>query len=345
MKKSLMGFLIFISMFLGFQFLNTPVQAAVTPTVNYSVSPETAANQIDKKVGYFDLKVSPNQKENIKFKINNNSTSTQSYNVQINRATTDVNGVIVYNKHGVKPDSDLKYNIENLVTYPKKVTVPARSSKEVTVGIQAPSGHFEGELLGGILVEENNQINNKKRIKGVSLRNKYDYVLGLQLQQSTAAVKSDLKFDKAFQVTTNSDQISVEGQMDNDVPELEKKVSVDAKVTPKNSKKIILKSDKQNMSIAPDSDFDYPVNVNTPSGVGKNKRLKPGTYTMYLNVKANNGENNWKMKRNFTISSRENKQLNKKVPNRSHDLWIILGAIVAMMLIAGSVIYIYRKRR
>ena len=169
--------------------------------------------------------------------------------------------------------------------------------------------------------------------------------MGLQLQQSTDVVKPDLKFDKAFQVTTNSDQISVEGQMDNDVPELENKVSVDAKITPKNSKKIILRSDKKNMSIAPDSKFDYPVNVNTPSGTGKNKRLKPGTYTMYLNVKANNGQNAWKMKRNFTISSRENKQLNKKVPNRSHDLWIILGAILAMVVIAGSVIYIYRKRR
>ena len=69
-------------MFLGFQFLNTPVQAAVTPTVNYSVSPESATNQIDKKVGYFDLKVSPNQKENIKFKINSYFINSLYYKLQ-----------------------------------------------------------------------------------------------------------------------------------------------------------------------------------------------------------------------------------------------------------------------
>jgi len=172
------------------------VIAATAPaTVNYSVSPEAATNQIDKKITYYDLKVTPGQTETIKFKINNADVTDHTYSIAINRATTDVNGVIDYTRSNVKHDADLKYNIEKLVTYPKKISVGAKSSKEVAIKLNMPKGNFSGELLGGILVDEDNQANNKAP-KGVTLKSKYDYVIGLQLQQNTAAVKSDLKLDK-----------------------------------------------------------------------------------------------------------------------------------------------------
>lgn len=320
------------------------VQAATPVAVNYSLSPEQANNQADPKVGYYDLKVKPGQKETIKFKINNLDTQTHTYNIAVNRATTDINGVIVYNQHNVKKDRDLKYNIENLVSYPKTATVNAKTSKEISVKINAPESGFKGELLGGILVDENNQSNVTKAAKGVTLKNKYDYVLGLQLQESTNPTKSDLKLINDFQ-TSDQGQIYIAAEMDNDVPKLEKNVDVSAKITPKNSSKVILKSSKNNMSIAPDSDFDYPVDVNTVGGRSRNNRLKPGTYTMHLNVKANNGKNLWNLKRNFVITRKENKQINKKTPNRSKDIWIILVSIIILIVIAGSVIFIYRRKQ
>lgn len=241
-------------------------------------------------------------------------------------------------------DSDLKYNIENLVTYPKSISVPANSSKEVSVQINAPAGNFSGELLGGIFVVENNQVNSKVS-KGVTLKNQYEYVIGLQLQQNTDAVKPDLKFVKAYQTTDNYNRVIIYGEMDNDVPTLEKNVSVNAKITPENSSKVVLKNSKKNMSIAPDSYFNYPVDVNTLKGNSKDNRLKPGTYTMYLNVKANNGKNLWNLKRNFTITSSQNRKVNKAVPKHSKDIWIILGGILILAIVAGSVIFIYRKNK
>ncbi|MFC6175907.1 DUF916 and DUF3324 domain-containing protein [Companilactobacillus huachuanensis] len=344
MKKYLTIFLTLIaSIILVFVFDNRTVEAATPNGVNYSISPELPSNQISKNIGYYDLKVTPGQSETIKFKINNTDTKEHSYKVSVNRAATDINGVIDYNDHGIAPDSDLQYNIEKLVTYPKEVTVAANSSKEVSIKLDAPKGDFSGELLGGIFVQENNQINNDKKLpKGVTLRNQYNYVLGLQLQQNTDAVKPDLKFVKVFE-TDNNGQISVDGEMDNDVPTLENKVSVDAKVTAQNSSKIILKSDKKAMSMAPNSDFYYPVNVNTVTGPSKNKRLKPGKYTMYLSVKANNGKNHWNLKRNFVVTKKQMAKINHKNPDRAMDLWIILGAILALVVIAGFVIKHYRK--
>ncbi|WP_057880760.1 DUF916 and DUF3324 domain-containing protein [Companilactobacillus kimchiensis] len=346
MKKNLLIFLMFCTSFLlTFMVTENTVNAAAATPVNYSITPEPASNQIDKNISYYDLKVTPGQKETIKFKINNDDINNHTYKVLVNRATTDVNGVIDYNLHNIAPDSDLQDNIEKLATYPQTVAVDARSSKEVAIDLTAPKSEFTGELLGGIFVEENDQVANDSKLpKGVSLKNKYNYVLGLQLQQNTATIKPDLKLVKAFQAV-KSGQVYVDAEMDNDVPTIEKNVTVDAKVTPKDSPKIILKADKAKMSMAPNSDFDYPVDVNSVTGANKNKRLKPGTYTMDLSVKANNNKNSWNLKRNFTVTSEQNAKLNKTVPNRSKDIWIILGSIAILIVIAGSVILIYRKNK
>ena len=345
MKKYILLFLSFclgIVTLIGFNI--NPVSAAAAPaTVNYSVSPEVAGNQIDKKITYYDLKVTPGQSESIKFKINNTDTADHTYTVAINRATTDVNGVIDYTRGSVKQDSDLKYNIEKLVTYPKKVAVAAKTSKEVTVKLNVPEGKFPGEILGGILVDEDNQVNNKAP-NGVTLKSKYDYVIGLQLQENMAAIKSDLKLDKVYE-TSQKGQIYLDDELDNDVPKLEKNVSISARVTPVNSNKTILSANKKNMSLAPDSNFDYPVDVNQTTGADRNKRLKPGTYTMYLDAKANNGQNLWNFKRKFTISSVQNKRVNKVAPNNSNAKWMVIGIVAALIVVAGGIIWYYRKNK
>jgi len=346
LKKTILISLLFITSIFIFFDLNTDrIDAAQTstPMVNYSVSPEMADNQINKSLGYYDLKVSPNQKEDIKFKINNVDSSSHTYTVSINRANTDSNGVIDYDDHGTPMESHLKYDLEKMATYPKKVTVPAKSSKEVTVSLQFPNGKFSGELLGGILVDEDNQVSSKTA-KGLSLKNKYQYVLGIQIQQNTDSVNPNLKFIKASEKSNNG-QIFVDADIDNDVPTLEKNVSIDARVTRKNSSKTVITADKENMSIAPDTYFDYPVNVNSLTGANRNRRLKPGTYTMYLDVKANGGKNLWNLQRNFTISKGQNKKLNKAVPNNSKSTLYVIGAIVLLLIIGSVVIFTYRKNR
>ena len=346
LKKYLMVFLtIVVGAFVAIVFNQGEVKAAATASqINYSISPELPDNQVAQNIGYYDLKVDPNQKQTIKFKINNYDTTDHTYMVSVNRATTDFNGIIDYSAHGVTPGNDLRYNIEDLVTYPHEVSVSAKSSKEVSINLNAPKGNFDGVLLGGIFVEENNQVSQAKATKGISLRNRYSYVLGLQLQQNTDPVRPDLKFVSAYQNDVNG-QIAVNAVLDNDVPTLERKVSVDARVTPANSKKVVLKLSKQNMTFAPDSKFSLPIDVNNTTGPNKNKRLKPGKYTVYVKVLANDRKNSWNLKRDFTITARQANKINHKTPNRSMDVWIILGLILILVAIGVIVIIYYRRRR
>lgn len=319
------------------------VKAATNPPVSYNVMPELSSNQINKKVGYFDLKIAPNQKEQIKFKINNNDTKKHSYTISINRSATDKNGVIIYNKHNVKPDNDLKCNIEKLVTYPKHISLAPKTSSEVTVNVTGPSKRFDGVLLGGIFIMENNQVSNKTTKKGVTLKNEYSYVLGLQLQNNEKNIQPDLKFVKASEASENG-QVYVDAKIDNDVPKVEQKFNVAAKVTPLNSKKVILRSEKENVSMAPDSYFDYPINVNTVTGSKKSNRLRPGKYMVYLNIKDNGSQNIWRLQRKMTISRAQTRRINKKTPVNNNKKLIIL-IIAILVIIAGLVIWYYRKNR
>lgn len=345
-KKYLLLLLSSLILLFGLGLSSQEVKAATAQAINYSVSPEPANNQINKKVGYYDLKMAPNQKETIKFKINNNDAVTHNYKISINRATTNSNGVIDYTDHDKSSaGTDLQDNIEDLVTYPKQVTVADKSSKEVEVQVKMPAGQVTGELLGGILVSENNQVSDKRVAKGVTLKNKYEYVLGLQIQQNTDSVKPELKLNKAYETSDSNGQVMVDAQIDNYEPDLDKTVAVSAKVTPQNSNKVVLKSNKNRMSIAPNSDFNYPVDVNSLTGTNKNKRLKPGNYTMYVNVKANSGKNMWNLQRNFTVKKNQIAKINKKVPNRRPNTWIIVGIIAILAIIGGSVSWFYRKNR
>ncbi|WP_164505150.1 DUF3324 domain-containing protein, partial [Companilactobacillus hulinensis] len=164
------------------------------------------------------------------------------------------------------------------------------------------------------------------------------YVLGLQLRQNTDTVDPNLKLIKAYEDTQNG-QISVNALLDNDVPRLEEKVDIKAKITSENdSKNVILQSEKSNMSIAPNSYFTYPINVNTVIGANKDKRLKSGTYMMYLDVKANNGQNIWKLQRKFTITDKQSREINKKTPvKNSHtkSIMTIVETIAAIIVVAG----------
>ncbi|WP_334333267.1 DUF916 and DUF3324 domain-containing protein [Companilactobacillus sp. HBUAS59544] len=346
MKKYFKTFMICLAGILGLVFFNTlDVKAAQTPAqpvINYSVTPIQSQYQFDKKVTYFDLKVTPNQKLSVSFKINNNDTKTHTYTVMINRASTDTNGVIAYNDSKVEPDKSLKYDIQKLVSYPKKVSVGPKTSKEVTVNINAPSGTFNGVVLGGILVEQDDQVN-KKNPKGVTIKNKYNYVLGLQLLQNTKPVKANLKFIKAYETTKNG-QVFVNALLDNDVPRIESGVQINSKVTDSNQK-VVLQSKRANMDLAPNSYFNYPVNINTVVGTNKNKRLKPGTYQMTLNIKANNGKDIWNLQRKFTVTSQETKAINKKTPVDRGSKDLIIGIIAGLVVISGLVIWYYRKHK
>ncbi|MFD1472014.1 DUF916 and DUF3324 domain-containing protein [Companilactobacillus mishanensis] len=337
MKKFLT--LLFCSMFALAGFLGFNSSTVKADAVKYTVSAEIPNNQVNKKLTYFDLKVAPNSTQDLKIKIINNDSVEHTYDVAVNRASTNVNGLVDYSQHGTKKDPSLKYDIESMFPAPERITIPANTTKEVTLTLKVPNQKFSGVLLGGIRVlqEINNQKPSKKEF---SVNNQFAYVIGLKLQQSTDEVKPDMKLTNV-KAEQNNGQNNITADLQNDEPTLMDDVNVDATVTPENGTKSVLKVDKKNMSMAPNSNFAMPVSLN-------NQPLKAGKYTMHISANAEKGTDKWNMKRNFTVTPKAAAKLNTTAVGQASqpNYNLIIALIVAAALIViGLLIWNFKNQR
>lgn len=320
--------------------------AAQTQSANYTVQAELPDNQINKKVNFFDLKVTPNSTQDLKIRVNNNDTKDHQYLVEVNQAFTNSNGIVDYSQHGLKKDPSLKYDIESMFGKPQTVTVPANSSKEVVLKMTTPKGDFKGMILGGIRVMQLKQTNKPKNIPGKALnvQNQYAYILGLQIQQNTNAVKPVLKMDKGLATRENQREV-IAARLQNSSPTLINQAQVKTEVTPEGGSNIVLKSNKKNLSFAPNSTFDLNVN-------NADQALKAGKYTMRISAKGDKGTQAWAMKKNFIITKAEANELSQTAKNspaaiasRPNYKLIIAIAALAAVLIVGLLIWNFKLQR
>lgn len=322
-----------VASFLTTNFTNT--QAA---NLNYTVSADRPDNQTSSNVSYFDLNVKPGDKQKLTFHIKNTDSTQHKYLVSINRAGTNVNGVIDYSKHGTKADPSVQADIEKMVPKPKTVTVPANTNKAESFELNVPKKEFKGIVLGGIQIKLLDSNNNKTSTKkGVTINNEYAYVIGLQLQESSEKCKPNinLKYAKTKQINY---QNYIVANLQNDQPTIINKINANAKVTKEGSSTTVYKLEKDGLDMAPNSNFDLPVSTdNTP--------LKPGHYTLHLKLATSN--KNWNFTKNFVISSTKAKQMNKTAVGETNtkENWPMLALIAFLVLIIAALLAIIIKSR
>lgn len=346
LRKALSIMFGFCLAFLGFFTFASHVDAATPPnTAGYTVQAELPDNQINKNVSFFDLKVTPNSTQDLKINIYNKDTADHKYRVEVNQAVTNSNGIVDYSLHGLKKDPTLKYNIESMFAKPETVTVSANSSKEVTLTMKTPKGEFDGSILGGIRVMQLDQTDNQNTSgKVLSVKNQYAYVLGIQLQQKTDPVKPDLRLLKGLATRENRNEV-IAAQLQNYTPALINQAEVITKITPQGKSNVVLRSDKKNLSFAPNSTFNLGVNAPGQS-------IGAGKYTMHIKAKGDNGTKEWNMKKNFVITKAQADELNEAAKNSpkavsnqpKYRLFVALAALVAALLI-GLLIWNFKLQR
>lgn len=331
---------------LMFNSITTSQAATPTKTAGYTVKAEIPDNQINKNVNFFDLKVTPGSTQDLKIQITNNDSQDHQYAVGVNQAVTNNNGIVDYSEHGLKKDASLKYDIESMFGKPQEVTVPANSTKEVTLKMTTPNAKFKGMILGGIRVIQLKQTTGQKANPGqvLKLKNQYAYVLAVQIQQNTDAVKPNLKLVKGLATNENSREV-VAAQLQNNTPTLINQAEVKTEITPEDGSNIVLKSDKKNLTFAPNSTFDLGVNAMDQS-------LKAGKYTMRINAKGDNNTQAWSMKKNFVITKAEANELKQSaktspaaVASRPNYKLIVGLSILGAILIIALLIWNFKLQR
>lgn len=315
MKKIWLVLSFSMMLLIGFFYGGNNVKAE---NLNFSVSAVKADNQLDEKNTFFDLLVKPNEGQDLTIKIQNSDSQAHKYRVSINRAGTNRNGVIDYSTHGVKPDKSLSKsnNIESLVPAPTTVTVAANSTKEYTFHLNVPKKSFPGVILGGIRVQRVES--NSKSSKGVSIKNQFAYVIGLQLHSNEDYVAPDMKLlnVKAKQYNARN---YVTANLENTKPTIMHNLNVNAKVHTKGTKDKVMTVQKNDMTMAPNSNFDFPIGAN-------GKALKAGKYTLVLDAKAEKGRYHWHFTKDFVITDKTADKLNKSAVDTKQGQIISFGS-------------------
>lgn len=324
--------------FLGcFLFLwGTPASAS---QLNFSVNPVIPENQQDKDKSYFDLKIEPGQEQVLTVVLKNGTDKEVEIETSISRATTNLNGVVEYGKTKDKKDASLVHNLEDFVKLPEKNTiVPANGEKELLINVTAPANEFEGILTGGLTFKEVNGVTEKeKESSGLAIKNEYAYVVGLVLHGTNENMPSDIKLTSVGAAQVNARNV-INATLQNPKAKYLNQLAINATVTKKGSTEILYSAKKDNMQMAPNSHFNFPISLD-------GQPLKAGTYT--VTMKATSLEDSWELTKDFTIEKEQADKLNAQdVSIKEDNTWIYIAIGVGVLVLLGIILFlIYRHKR
>lgn len=339
-KKILLSLVLFVVMLL------LKVGNVNASELNFAVEPVLPKNQVDDSKSYFDLQLKPGETQTLNVDLKNDTNNAVDVKPIIGRATTNSNGVIEYSSHGEKEyekylDNSIKNDFTKFVTVDSKVTIPANSTIKVPIKVEMPPKEFSGQLVGGITFEQTN-ISNKKSDNQTNIVNRYTYVLGIVLQNSTKEVKPSLRLGdvKANQINYRN---VITADIHNTTPTFVNQIGVDGFITKKADTKKLYKvkqtvsKDTPGKQIAPNSIFSLPFPL-------EGDKFKPGDYTLDLTLKSQGYK--WHFKKDFTIVDKVSNNLNKKdVTVNKISWWVISGILLLILLLLSLAIYWIRKRK
>ncbi|MFW5438187.1 DUF916 and DUF3324 domain-containing protein [Paenibacillus apiarius] len=340
MKKSLLILLATLWVGLGIVASN---EVACAGTMNYSVKANIPANQINKNLTYFDLKMSPGSKQTISLTVKNGSTEEVELMIEPNTAITNQNGVIDYSKHEYEKDSSLKHAFSELISPKQKVTLQGNETKEVPFTIQMPQESFDGIILGGFYIYKINQADITEENNHIQLKNEFSYVIGVKLSETEKRVRPELKLNEVHAGLMNYRPV-VTANLQNTEAVIVNNLEVDARITKEGQQETLYETKESQMSMAPNSNFDFPVRWD-------GQRLEPGKYHVY--VTANDGNQTWEFDKMFEIKGEDAKQINESavttavetaVEKENTLLFLGLGALILALILIIILLLIKRKR-
>ena len=293
--------------------------------------------QIDKTKSYFDLRVKPGEKQTISLLLSNSSDKEMKVAIETNTAVTNQNGIIDYKQPQQKPDDTLSVQFSDLISGEKEVTIGAKQTKEVDFTLTIPKTTFKGAVLGGIYVKKIETNEEKNKQKEVQIKNEYSVAIGVLLSESDEQVTSNLVLNEVHPSLENYRTV-VTANIQNTQPKLEGEMTVQAEITEKGKEKVIHSTKKENMKMAPNSNFNFPISWN-------NEPLKPGRYTIDVSIQTSSGK--WRLTKDFDIKAEESKKLNAEAVELKKDdrtLYFIIGSSSFVIILLLLLLLLKKKQ-
>lgn len=308
-------------------------QLALADSNDFSVIPVLTENQNSDVTSYFDLIVTPNQRQTLKIKINNNSHESIKYKLYVNTATTNQNGIIDYSITNFEKDESLKLSLKDCVALKEQyIDVPANSEKEVIFELSVPEVPFEGVILGGITVEPII----KEGASGVS--NIFTRTLAIQIAETAKEIIPKLEGGEVI-ISQENLRNNVKFSLRNVTPTIISKVKADISIKKQGEKIPVLKQTKEQLSFAPNSKFSLMT--------GWDNQFDPGKYIYAIDLTDGRG-NKWSFVKNFEIKAEVAKKLNKtsvddkRTSIKNYLLYMVV--ILSLVFVSLIILWFISKR-
>ncbi|MGG5357666.1 MULTISPECIES: DUF916 and DUF3324 domain-containing protein [unclassified Enterococcus] len=324
MKKFLWIPIIFLSIL----FFSFPAQAAeefsVTP-----LDPETGESQSN----YFDLLVSPGEEKILKVRVNNPNEEEITVEASFNTSMTNDAGATIYTEEN--KDTSLKTDISRFsVLSDSKITIPANSAKEVSLTINVPEDPFEGELIGGFYFRTPDE---EGSFSG--LKSNYAYAIAVRLREADEFPAPSMKLNHVY-IDQESLQNYIRINLQNEAAVLIKELNVKAEVYRKGEKDPVYAATSKQLRMAPNSNFNYGINLDT-------RHFKAGNYHCKVSGTANGQK--FSLETDFVIEKEAARQLNETTiqeTTEDHALWLLLGSMIGALLLFWLIfLFLYRHRK
>ncbi|WP_275667516.1 DUF3324 domain-containing protein [Bacillus haynesii] len=256
-------------------------------------------------------------------------------------ATTNYNGVVEYGPRDVEADSTLLYNMKDIVKTEDKVTVPSNDTYTLKLEVNMPEKEFDGVLAGGITLQEREDESSENGTEssdgsGVSIENKFAYVVRIVLQNDKNEVTPELILNDVFADHINKRNV-IKANIQNIMPMYMNQMSVEAKITEKGKSEVLYEATSESLQMAPNSNMDYPIRLDS-------KALKGGEYTLEMTVKSMG--KTWRWTKDFTIDDEIAKELNvEDVTIQNKYTWLYIFAGITILLLAILLWFVFRRRK
>lgn len=305
--------------------------------VDYSISANLPENQREGNSTYFDLIVTPGQEQELTVNIFNSSDKEQTFILEANTAITNSNGIIDYTRPDKEQerDSTLNHAFSDLVAHDETITVGPNSNALAVFKVTVPKESFKGMILGGFHVRQETP----ERTDG-QINNTYSYALGVVLREQEENITPELKLTGITPDLKNyRPQMSV--NLQNTQPINIKELDIKATVRKKGQEEVLKTAEKQGLSMAPNSNFDYAISW-------EDQALEAGEYELILSAADQDG-NKWEFKESFTVTKDNAEEVNKSAlgltSNNVKDdrfLYLLLGIVAVLAVL---VFYFIRRQR
>lgn len=332
-RKKVGVFCLFL--FFTFFIIVPKVEATEEMKTKFTVTPVLPENQVSGTSSYYDLILAPKQSSTIVLDIKNKTDEKLSIVLTLANASTNDNGLIVYNDFDKPLDSSLKVPLTDLVTLEnEEVSVPPHQTVSAKMKVKGLDKPIKGVVLGGVyehLKDEKTEEENQT----MGLTSRYGFNVAIAMRSAANVPLTEVNQLKLAKVTPTIalGAKSLKAVIQNPYAAIFPEVRLEGQVIKKGSSKKIAQRTLKNVRFAPNSSMNFHLDL------GK-QPLDAGTYIFTGRaILQQDEQRSWPFQQEFTINTREAKKLNQEATVK----WVLptwwLPTFYTLLVITIGAIY------